>query len=180
MAEISKLGRDSAVSLSCELGFGASKTASKMASPDHQVVVKTTEGGDSFVLDMESLSSHVVGKDFNSLQRSLSRKGSQRGDRKLHQRETDDSPTKGALGGGVCTAEKVVVIPVGGTTGSEPVTNMESNRSRRYCNRRSSWIDPKRVLLLFATLSSMGTIILIYFTLSMGKINGDNAVAAQQ
>ncbi|XP_068639191.1 uncharacterized protein [Aristolochia californica] len=178
MAEIPKLGGDSALSFSYEFGLGATKSTSKMAATDQQLIVKTTEGRDSFVLEMESLSSHVVGKDLTS--RSLSRKGPQRGERKLRQKETDDSPSKGGLGGGVCAAEKVVVIPVGGTTTSDPATNMESSRSRRYCNRRSSWIDPKRVLLLFATLSSMGTIILIYFTLSMGKINGDDAIAAQQ
>ncbi|XP_068668366.1 uncharacterized protein [Aristolochia californica] len=178
MAEIPKLGHDSAQSFSYEFELGASKSTIKMAAADQQVVFKTTEGGESFVLEMDSLFSHIAGKDLTS--RSFSRKESLRGDRKLQQRETDDSPTKGGLGGGVCTAEKAVVIPVGGTTASEPATNMESSRSRRYCNRRSSWIDPKRVLLLFATLSSMGTIILIYFTLSMSKINGDDAIAAQQ
>ncbi|KAM7265845.1 hypothetical protein ACFE04_003528 [Oxalis oulophora] len=31
-------------------------------------------------------------------------------------------------------------------------------------------VDPKRVLLFFATLSSMGTLLLIYFTLFIGKV----------
>ncbi|MBA0695183.1 hypothetical protein Goari_005415 [Gossypium aridum] len=47
---------------------------------------------------------------------------------------------------------------------------------RRNNSRRSSspWVlDPKRILFLFATLSSMGTILLIYFTLSIGKTDGD-------
>ncbi|KAM3343693.1 putative protein isoform X1 [Capsicum galapagoense] len=51
--------------------------------------------------------------------------------------------------------------------------------SRRFSFRRSSssspWaIDPRRILIFFATLSSMGTILLIYFTLSMTKLNGED------
>ncbi|XP_039131098.1 uncharacterized protein LOC120267490 [Dioscorea cayenensis subsp. rotundata] len=39
--------------------------------------------------------------------------------------------------------------------------------------RSSSWIDPRRVLIFFATLSSMGTLILLYFTISMSMANSD-------
>ncbi|KAG5580756.1 hypothetical protein H5410_051383 [Solanum commersonii] len=51
--------------------------------------------------------------------------------------------------------------------------------SKRFSFRRSSssspWtIDPRRILIFFATLSSMGTILLIYFTLSMTKLNGED------
>ncbi|XP_065621147.1 uncharacterized protein LOC112031673 isoform X2 [Quercus suber] len=46
--------------------------------------------------------------------------------------------------------------------------------SKRNSFRRSPWLlDPKRVLFLFATLSSMGTILLIYFTLSIGKLKAN-------
>ncbi|KAJ0960118.1 hypothetical protein J5N97_000105 [Dioscorea zingiberensis] len=34
-------------------------------------------------------------------------------------------------------------------------------------------IHPRQILLLFATVSSMGTMILIYFTLSMNRRAGD-------
>ncbi|KAF7150806.1 hypothetical protein RHSIM_Rhsim02G0112300 [Rhododendron simsii] len=50
-----------------------------------------------------------------------------------------------------------------------------SDGKRFNFSRRSSpsWaVDPKRILLFFATLSSMGTILLIYFTLSMGRQSG--------
>ncbi|GFS29444.1 hypothetical protein Acr_00g0006730 [Actinidia rufa] len=48
----------------------------------------------------------------------------------------------------------------------------------RLSFRRSSpsWaIDPRRILLFFATLSSMGTMLLIYFTLSMSKLGGEES-----
>ncbi|KAK9133529.1 hypothetical protein Scep_013057 [Stephania cephalantha] len=46
---------------------------------------------------------------------------------------------------------------------------------RRYCKQRLSarLMDPRRVLFFFATLSSLGTIILIYFSLSIARL-GDN------
>ncbi|PKA46396.1 hypothetical protein AXF42_Ash020287 [Apostasia shenzhenica] len=48
-------------------------------------------------------------------------------------------------------------------------------RCRRHAGRRPSpWLDPRRVLVFFATLSSMGTLILLYFTLFMGKFHDDD------
>ncbi|OIS99347.1 PREDICTED: uncharacterized protein LOC109231001 isoform X1 [Nicotiana attenuata] len=59
------------------------------------------------------------------------------------------------------------------------VTATESKvGGRRFSLRRSSspsWtIDPRRILIFFATLSSIGTILLIYFTLSMTKVTGED------
>lgn len=59
------------------------------------------------------------------------------------------------------------------------VTTTESKvGGRRFSFRRSSspsWtVDPRRILIFFATLSSIGTILLIYFTLSMAKVNGED------
>ncbi|XP_025979743.1 uncharacterized protein [Glycine max] len=134
--------------------------------------------------------------------RSLSRKGSQRGgDRKvngnvtLHDRDT--APTtcspKAALAGS-CTAEKSAVVAVGSThhstntqvhhqititasnmcTTTTPTTESKCITRRNSFKRSSSWLlDPKRVLLFFATLSSMGTMLLIYFTLTLSKQNAD-------
>ncbi|KAG0497095.1 hypothetical protein HPP92_001786 [Vanilla planifolia] len=52
------------------------------------------------------------------------------------------------------------------------------NRCRRAPHRRSSrWLNPRRVLIFFATLSSMGTLVLLYFTLSMAKVTGGDANA---
>nr|ACU16257.1 unknown [Glycine max] len=163
----------------------------------------SAEEADSFVIDMDSFSSGI-NKDSNNansritLQRSLSRKGSQRGgDRKvngnvtLHDRDT--APTtcspKAALAGS-CTAEKSAVVAVGSThhstntqvrhqititassmcTTTTPTTESKCITRRNSFKRSSSWLlDPKRVLLFFATLSSMGTMLLIYFTLTLSK-----------
>ncbi|XP_027159118.1 uncharacterized protein LOC113760650 isoform X2 [Coffea eugenioides] len=101
-------------------------------------------------------------------------------------------------GGSSSTPEKPMVAVVGATEHSHspqvhnPITIMTgslagptesriSTASRRFSLRRSSspsWtIDPRRILFFFATLSSMGTILLIYFTLSMNKFTGrDNGL----
>lgn len=54
----------------------------------------------------------------------------------------------------------------------------ESRHSGKRFGQRNSptaWsIDPRKILMFFATLSSFGTILLIYFTLSMGKLNGND------
>ncbi|KAK3035093.1 hypothetical protein RJ639_032595, partial [Escallonia herrerae] len=96
---------------------------------------------------------------------------------------------------GVGTPEKPMVVTVGPTdhptnpqvqhqitivTGNAGTTtptggNRYGNRKFSFGRSSSSWsIDPRRILLIFATLSSMGTILLIYFTLSMGKLGEDD------
>ncbi|GMJ14150.1 hypothetical protein HRI_005084200 [Hibiscus trionum] len=60
---------------------------------------------------------------------------------------------------------------IGAGVATESRFSLRRNNSRRYS---SLWlIDPKRILFLFATLSSIGTILLIYLTLSINKTNGD-------
>ncbi|KAK9265415.1 hypothetical protein L1049_001664 [Liquidambar formosana] len=163
-----------------------------------------SEKSDSFVVDIESFS-HGTDKDRNAnsritLQRSLSRKGCQRGGEKrtsssatANERDTvvaTSSPRAALVGAG--TPEMPMVVALGSTdhpsnpqvhhqitiTASNISTNTESRwGSRKNSFRRSppSWaIDPRKILIFFATLSSMGTILLIYFTLSMSKINTDN------
>ncbi|MBA0723486.1 hypothetical protein Golax_004063 [Gossypium laxum] len=57
------------------------------------------------------------------------------------------------------------------TAATESRFSLRRNSFRRY---PPPWLlDPRRILMLFATLSSMGTILLIYFTLSIRKMNGD-------
>ncbi|XP_016481135.1 uncharacterized protein LOC107802193 isoform X2 [Nicotiana tabacum] len=158
---------------------------------------------DSFVVDMERFS-HIIEKDINvnsRITRNLSRKGSFRsGERKTYSNAANEkdtnftasSPRASLLGGGISTPEKTIV----GTTdqptpqthnqitivaGHGGATATESKISgRRFSFRRTSstsnWtIDPRRILLFFATLSSMGTILLIYFTLSIAKLNGEDS-----
>ncbi|KAI4298637.1 hypothetical protein L6164_032171 [Bauhinia variegata] len=207
MAEIPKL--DSAAS--CE-SFESEQNmgTQKISVSDHiNAFQYTAEESDSFVIDMDTFSSGI-NKDSNTnsritLQRSLSRKGSQRlGDKKVNGNATtvhdrDTVPTafspKAALVG-PCTPEKPTMVAVGSTDHSSnpqihhQITISTGNMSaattttttteskpiaRRNSFRRSSyWVfDPKRVLLFFATLSSFGTILLIYFTLTVSKKNGD-------
>ncbi|MCD7452143.1 hypothetical protein HAX54_015162 [Datura stramonium] len=72
----------------------------------------------------------------------------------------------------------MVVAASSGAAATSGATTIDSKVvvPRRFSFRRSSsssWtIDPRRILIFFATLSSMGTILLIYFTLSMAKFNG--------
>lgn len=134
-----------------------------------------------------------------TLQRNLSRKGYQRGsERKVNGNATlhdkDTVPTlcspKASLAGS-CTAEKSAVVSVGSTHHSTntqahhqitiTASNMCSTTTESKCvtrrnsfKRPSSWLlDPKRILLFFATLSSVGTMLLIYFTLTISKQNAD-------
>ncbi|URE09612.1 hypothetical protein MUK42_03907 [Musa troglodytarum] len=94
--------------------------------------------------------------------KSLSRNGSQR---------------SGGGGGGAA------VSAIGGPSGrdkppasahvaveGEAAAAAARGRSRRVAGGRrpSLWRDPRRVLFVFASLSCMGTLILLYFTLSMG------------
>ncbi|BAU00817.1 hypothetical protein LR48_Vigan303s002800 [Vigna angularis] len=133
-------------------------------------------------------------------QRSLSRKGSLRlGDRKvkssatLYEKDTVPTicPPKGTLVG-PCTLEKTAGMALGSmdhsinplvyqqitmTTNNivgNPTENKCSITRRNSFRRPSSWaLDPKRVLLFFATVSSMGTMLLIYFILSSSKQSPD-------
>ncbi|XP_057498804.1 uncharacterized protein LOC130783260 isoform X2 [Actinidia eriantha] len=137
-----------------------------------------------------------------TLQRSFPRKGSQqRGSEKKmnssnnsHERDTNFA----ALGSprGSSTSEKPVVVTMGtadhstspqvhhqitivtGSLGGGATSESKCTAKRHSFKRSppSSWsIDPRRVLLFFATLSSMGTMLLIYFTLSVGKLGGDDS-----
>ncbi|KAK6917356.1 hypothetical protein RJ641_018107 [Dillenia turbinata] len=62
------------------------------------------------------------------------------------------------------------------TTSNGGTAATESRLGKKSSFKRSSspWgVNPRRILLFFATLSSVGTILLIYFTLSMSKVDGD-------
>lgn len=85
------------------------------------------------------------------------------------------------------TLEEPIIVTIGATihqfnqqnhhqiTITTPVTTESKLSGRKYSLKRSSsWtFDPRRVLLFFATLSSIGTILLIYLTLAMKNDTGD-------
>lgn len=107
--------------------------------------------------------------------RSLSRKGSDR--------KQADGDANGTTGGGAGTGERPPLFV--NVAAADELTNglrlvhtpggagTPGGKSRRLGRRPAPWLDPRRVVFLFATLSSVGTLILLYFTLSMSKM--DNA-----
>ncbi|GLT48436.1 hypothetical protein SLA2020_220620 [Shorea laevis] len=180
---------------SCSPEETMTANSQKISASDHK--------SDSLVIDMESVS-HGPNKDTNqnsriTLQRSLSRKGSQRIEKKINSNSiasdrdsfvassprgssTPEKPVGAVLGttvdhGGTKINPPVHHHQITITSGSITSTAPESRFPfRRNSFKRSAppWLDPKRVLLIFATVSSMGTILLIYFTLSISKMNGDD------
>ncbi|KAG8635242.1 uncharacterized protein LOC110603623 isoform X2 [Manihot esculenta] len=138
-----------------------------------------------------------------TLQRSFSRKGSVRGggggEKKINYNPSSndrDSIVAASSPRGASMPDKASQVTVGTTDhlsnpqvhhhitiNTTSVNSMNASTESRCTIRRnsfkrppSSWaIDPKRVLFFFATLSSMGTILLIYFTLSMGKLSADDS-----
>ncbi|KAL5730931.1 hypothetical protein ACHQM5_003709 [Ranunculus cassubicifolius] len=154
-------------------------------SDQNQSNLETSNVSDSFIVDIENLSPRTI-KDNNSansrisvkLQRNLSRKPSQRERNKIglpSNGDTSDISTATKIAG-TCDTDKLISSPVAssGTKDSITITTERCN-SRKYSKQRTSFLDPKRVLLFFATLSSMGTMVLIYMTLSLAKFSGDTA-----
>ncbi|XP_074326061.1 uncharacterized protein LOC141664084 isoform X2 [Apium graveolens] len=160
---------------------------------------------DSFTVEMErlsDLSSKNVSPN-SRITRNLSRKGSYRGEKKMNSSGDNDkdasnfvpisSSPKAAQLIDSSTPEKPILVTVGATnhpfnqqmhhqiTITTPATTTESKLgSRRNSFKRSSWtIDPRRMLLFFATMSSIGTILLIYLTLSMKNVGGDASTMGQ-
>ncbi|XP_019428078.1 PREDICTED: uncharacterized protein LOC109336128 isoform X2 [Lupinus angustifolius] len=203
VTEIPKLDLSSSSTSSSGLESEEKMGTQKISVSEHiNAYQYKAEEADSFVIDMDSFSPHIINKDAitnSRITRSLSRKGSQRGgDRKvngnvtLHDRDTVPatcSPRAALVGSN--TPEKTAVVAVGSTNHSTntqlhhqititasnicttTTTTQSKSITRRSSFRRpSSWfLDPKRVLLFFATLSSMGTMLLIYFTLAISKQN---------
>ncbi|XP_059301473.1 uncharacterized protein LOC132053449 isoform X3 [Lycium ferocissimum] len=157
--------------------------------------IYTNTKSESFVVDMERIS-HLVEKDMNAnsritLQRNLSRKGllKKTNFNAVNEKDTSLMATSPR---GASMPEKPMVVTAGTTdhstlhTHNQNTTVAASNGaaatsgataidskgvSRRFSFRRSaspSWtVDPRRILIFFATISSVGTIVLIYFTLSI-------------
>ncbi|XP_022845597.1 uncharacterized protein LOC111368541 isoform X3 [Olea europaea var. sylvestris] len=133
----------------------------------------TTIKSDSFVLDIERLEKDLNANSRIKLQRSISRKGTFRGVEKKNTANEKDisviaTSTRAALLGGG-TPEKPLIVAMGGCDNftSPPVHNqitimgnpaVESKFGGKiFSFRRSSpsWtIDPRRILLFFATLGS--------------------------
>lgn len=110
--------------------------------------------------------------------RALSRKWSYRAERLINtdqEEDTDHEPTKKLLVKVNSQLEPLKQPLI--TSKSLPLTSttlMGTNlldtgdgRSKRF--NRFMTINPRKILLIFATASSMGTLILIYFTLAINR-----------
>ncbi|XP_078436546.1 uncharacterized protein LOC144707328 [Wolffia australiana] len=109
--------------------------------------------GGGYVLEMEEL-----GLIADSKALFLSRKSSLKDDRAA---AADDGIT-------ILASKFVEAPPI--------VASVSPQHVRRSHVRRAvaPWLFPRNVFVFFATLSSMGTILLLYFTLSIGKMgDGD-------
>ncbi|GMH30285.1 hypothetical protein Nepgr_032128 [Nepenthes gracilis] len=165
----------------------------KISVADH-IDVKS----DSFTVDLETFS-NGVDKDFttnSTITRSLSRKGPQRStDREIASSYGDcllsSSSSPAAALVGVTSVWEKPATPPHEAAAKHPPTNQppqhqitiktadtgamaDSRWDKRSGIRRSPpsrFSDPRRILLLFASLSSVGTMLLIFFTLTMSKPN---------
>ncbi|XP_057823304.1 uncharacterized protein LOC131035589 isoform X2 [Cryptomeria japonica] len=143
----------------------------------------------SRVIDIEpanSISTEFVAKAVGSpkLSKLLSRKLS-RNDRKTNEFRFEDDTDKGGKytprGSQIESMEsllqsnspKKMILPVTAPTQYKEtdshLNDLSNGRFRRY--RPTASLDPRKILFIFATLSSMGTMILIYLTLTVGKMD---------
>lgn len=139
-------------------------------------------GGGFIALDVSALSSLAGdGPDTTAapprtpkVVRSLSRKG---------ERKPADGDGNGTAGTGKRPPLSPLFVHVAaaddmgglGRLVHTPVAGTPGGKSRRLGRQPAApWLDPRRVVFFFATLSSVGTLILLYFTLSMSKMGGDS------
>ncbi|XP_043715980.1 uncharacterized protein LOC122664289 [Telopea speciosissima] len=131
------------------------------------------------VLDIESL---VQSTDKSSgspkMTRKLSRKGSCRLERRCDVEEEEiDEPSKKILLKVYSQLEPLkqpLITNKASTTATTTVTLngpnlMETSDGRSKKFNRLISVNPRKILLFFATVSSMGTMILIYFTLAIKR-----------
>ncbi|XP_011624683.1 uncharacterized protein LOC105420923 isoform X1 [Amborella trichopoda] len=134
-----------------------------------------TEIPASVVVDVESLA-QPQSSGSPKMTIALSRKGSYRWDRRsVEEQEPDETTKKQTIKVASSQLEQMKQPLMPTTKALLPLTNPSPNlgdndgRCRRF-NRFT--LHPRRILLIFATLSSMGTIILIYFTLAINRAGG--------
>lgn len=129
------------------------------------------------VLDIESLtqpSDKCSGSP--KMKKALSRKFSSRMEKRIsEEQEADEASKKLVVKVGCSQLEqlKQPVIPIkvhvapSTSANISGLTDNGDGRNRRF--HRLTTINPKKILLLFASMSSMGTMILIYFTLAISQ-----------
>ncbi|KAJ9566620.1 hypothetical protein OSB04_002586 [Centaurea solstitialis] len=165
-------------SMDCGNVFPYEKGTQKIQVCDQIINMKSS---DNVHVDMEMEPfAHLTTKDLNfntRFNRSLSKKGE---DKKMSNPSVDNERMSISSPKGISEPQvhhQISIITSG--TATTAIAGDTSTRSRLIAKRSSSFkqtsvINPRRILFFFATLSSMGTILLIYFTLSMARHNGDN------
>ncbi|KAI0513691.1 hypothetical protein KFK09_009721 [Dendrobium nobile] len=130
---------------------------------------------ESVILDIESLTlppNKCSGSP--KMTKALSRKGSYRMERRNGEEQEGDDTTKKLLAKVVCSQleqSKQPFVPNKAIAAAPIMANCTNladageGRIKRF--NRLMTINPRRILLLFASMSSMGTMILIYFTLAI-------------
>ncbi|XP_058098036.1 uncharacterized protein LOC131243008 isoform X2 [Magnolia sinica] len=130
------------------------------------------------VLDIESLAqSSDKSSGSPKMTKALSRKGSSRIERRnSEEQEVEESSRKlvvkvansqmEPLKQPLISTKPLILVTTMAVNGSS-TSDAPDVRSKRF--NRFGAIHPKKILLIFATLSSMGTLMLIYFTLAIGR-----------
>ncbi|KAK1297761.1 hypothetical protein QJS10_CPB15g00097 [Acorus calamus] len=104
--------------------------------------------------------------------KALSRKGSNRMERRIgngeEQQEAEEASRKLVVKL-VCPQLEQLKQPSSSTTATSNLAESGDGRNNNKRFNRLTTIHPRKILLLFATMSSMGTMILIYFTLAINR-----------
>ncbi|XP_031499601.1 uncharacterized protein LOC116263917 isoform X2 [Nymphaea colorata] len=133
-------------------------------------IVKRSTSDGSISLDVDDACDPPLPSNRRiQMQTSLSHKGWFPGGRKGQQQDEDDGWSKSHKESALNEKCPSVVVPLGVKEGSCQQSVMGERRVKRS---RLPWLDSRKVFMIFASLSSVGTIMLIYFTLS---INGHQA-----
>ncbi|XP_008813155.1 uncharacterized protein LOC103723857 [Phoenix dactylifera] len=133
------------------------------------------------VLDIESLTQQPDRCCSGSpkMTKALSRKGSNRMERRaVEEQETDDASKKIVVKVMPSQLEQLkqplvpnkTLLSVASTANSPVLADLGEGRNKRFS--RLTTIHPRKILLFFATMSSMGSMILIYYTLTINQRGG--------
>ncbi|KAG9442326.1 hypothetical protein H6P81_018180 [Aristolochia fimbriata] len=131
----------------------------------------------SVVLDIESLAqSQDISCGSPKMKKALSRKGSSRIERRGgEEHEADEASKKlvikvSSIQGDVGKQQSLTTSKSLVSMSIVNITEACDGKTKKF--GRFTSIHPRKVLLIFASLSSMGTLILIYFTLALNRSVG--------
>ncbi|KAJ3692921.1 hypothetical protein LUZ60_012016 [Juncus effusus] len=141
--------------------------------------VNTMEKNGNVVLDIEALTqaNEVCCSGSPRTTRALSRKGSNRMERRGGEEHESEDSSKKLVVKVIPSQLEPLKIPLvqNRTPILSPCTNPNLTEPDSKLKRfgRLHAFHPRKIVLLFATVSSLGTMILIYFTLAINRRGGD-------